>query len=309
MKRILVTGGAGFVGAPLSRALKKRGHGVLVYDNFFNGKRENVEGLDVVEGDVRDYDLLQKTLSEWKPAVIFHLAALHFIPYCDAHPVETVEVNTLGTATLLDLLRKQEAERVISISTAAVYSPSDTAHSEDGPVGPLDIYGLSKLQMEGLLKLYHFQTGRSAINVRLFNVYASNDTNPHVLPDILKQIPVGDEIELGNVEPKRDYIYVADVVEGLIALMEYDAVETYKCFNLGTGKEYSVTEIVEALSEILGRDLRILSHSSRQRKTDRGHLLADNRRIVRETGWRPRFSLRRGLEETLRTEGLLASPE
>ena len=186
MKRILVTGGAGFVGAPLSRTLRERGYGVLIYDNFFNGRRESVEGLDVVEGDIRERDLLRKTLEEWRPDMVCHLAAIHFIPYCNAHPVETIDVNTRGTATLFDLLKDGKTERVISISTAAVYTPSDTPHSEEAPLNPIDIYGISKLHTEQLLALYQRQTGRTAINVRLFNIYGPGETNPHVIPDILK---------------------------------------------------------------------------------------------------------------------------
>lgn len=306
MSKVFVTGGAGFVGGPLCRKLKRLGHDVLVYDNFFNGRRENVAGLDVVEGDIRDMDALRKTVAGFRPDAVMHLAAIHFIPYCNAHPAEAVDVNTRGTAALLEVLQAAEVPLVIGISTAAVYSPSDHAHSEDDPTVPIDIYGYSKLHAEDLLKLYRRQTGRGAVTVRFFNVYAARDTNPHVLPDILDQIRAGkDELELGNLEPKRDYIYVEDVADALIGLLSFKTGGEYHFFNLGTGREHSVTELVEAISKCLGRELRIRSVQARQRKVERPHLLAAIRKLSSATGWRPRYDLEQGLMETLRDEGLL----
>ena len=308
MSRVFVTGGAGFVGGPLCRTLKAGGHEVIVYDNLFNGRRENVEGFDLVQGDIRDQDLLRRTLDAFAPAAVYHLAAIHFIPYCNAHPAEAVDVNTRGTASLLEVLKADPPERVIAISTAAVYAPSDTAHREEDHPGPIDIYGCSKLFAEGLLELYRRETGRAAVTVRLFNVYGLQDTNPHVLPDILDQVRAGKrEIELGNLSPKRDYIHTDDVASGLFSLLDFDAGGGYHCVNLGTGSEVSVTELVEAVSRCLGTEIRIRSTAARQRKVERPHLLADISRIGRATGWRPRYDLARGMEKTLRAEGLLRS--
>lgn len=308
MSRIFVTGGAGFVGGPLCRLLKAGGHEVLVYDNLFNGRRENVSGFDLVQGDIRDGALLKSTLEEFAPEAVYHLAAIHFIPYCNAHPAEAVDVNTRGTASLLEALKPRGVGRVIAISTAAVYAPCDTAHREEDAPGPIDIYGYSKLFAEGLLQLYRRETNRAAITVRLFNVYGLADTNPHVLPDILDQVRAGKrEIELGNLTPKRDYIYTEDVAAGLASLLGFDAGADSHCFNLGTGSEVSVTELVGAISKCLGTEIRIRSTAARQRKVERPHLLADIAKISRATGWKPRYDLTRGVEETLRLEGLLRS--
>ena len=308
VSRVFVTGGAGFVGGPLCRALKERGHELLLYDYLFNGRRENVPGFDLVQGDIRDAALLKSTLAGFAPDAVIHLAAIHFIPYCNAHPAEAVDVNTRGTASLLEAAKAAPPERVIAISTAAVYAPADRAHREEDAPGPIDIYGYSKLFAEGLLQLYRRETGRAAIAVRLFNVYGLADTNPHVLPDILDQVRAGKgEIELGNLAPKRDYIHADDVAAALAALLDFEAKDNYHCFNLGTGNEVSVTELVEAIARRLGKKIRIRSAPSRQRKVERPHLLADISRISGATGWRPRYDLARGIEKTLRDEGLLAA--
>lgn len=308
MSRIFVTGGAGFVGGPLCRLLKEGGHEVLVYDSLFNGRRENVPGFELVQGDLRDQPLLKDTLAQFAPDAVVHLAAIHFIPYCNAHPAEAVDVNTRGTASLLEVLKSAPPERVIAISTAAVYAPADGPHREADPPGPIDIYGYSKLFAEGLLRLYHRETGRAAVTVRLFNVYGLRDTNPHVLPDILDQVRAGKaEIELGNLAPKRDYIHTDDVAAGLASLLSFDAAGRYHCFNLGTGKEVSVTELVAAIAIRLGREIRIRSTAARQRKVERPHLLADISTIGRATGWKPRYDLARGIDKTLRDEGLLTA--
>lgn len=309
MSRIFVTGGAGFVGGPLCRTLKAGGHELLVYDNLFNGRRENIAGLDLVQGDLRDRPLLEETLAAFSPDAVVHLAAIHFIPYCNAHPAEAVDVNTRGTASLLEALRGAPPERVIAVSTAAVYAPADGPHREEDPPGPIDIYGYSKLFAEGLLRLYQREAGRAAVTVRLFNAYGCRDTNPHVLPDILDQVRAGKtEIELGNLAPKRDYIHTDDVAAGLASILSFDAGRLYHCFNLGTGSEVSVTELVEAVARSVGMEIRVRSAAARRRKVERPHLLADISAITRATGWRPRYGLARGIERTLLDEGLLPSP-
>jgi UDP-glucose 4-epimerase len=295
----LVTGGAGFVGSWLVAKLLAHTDGrIVVLDNLANGRREFVPVSDRVvlrEEDLTDAAAVRAVVHETRPSVVFHLAALHFIPYCNAHPAETLQVNVLGTQHLFDACRLCEPSQLVMASTAAVYPIRDGANTEDDPVGPTDIYGLSKWSNEHQLELFARQTGTRCAAARLFNVIGPHETNPHVLPEILDQIVKGhDEIALGNVKPKRDYVYVADVAEAFIAIASRNT-QAFRTYNVGTGHEYSVEEIVDRLALISGRPLKIAVASQRVRPSDRMHLLCDRGRIEREIGWQPRFDLDSGL--------------
>ena len=153
--------------------------------------------------------------------VVIHLAALHFIPACNRDPQRAIRVNVDGTQGVLKAAA--DAASVVGVvvaSTAAVYAPSTEAHSESSTIGPTDIYGLTKLWSEQLAELFARSTGKSVGIARLFNVFGPGETNPHLIPTIVRQLQQGPELRLGNLSTKRDYVYVEDVARGLIALAE-----------------------------------------------------------------------------------------
>jgi UDP-glucose 4-epimerase len=166
---------------------------IVVLDNLFNGRRSHVPDSPRValrEIDLRDGQAVLDLLKDERPGIVFHLAALHFIPYCNAHPAETLQVNVEGTQNLLEACRQFPTERLVIASTAAVYPIRDSANVEDDSTGPTDIYGLSKWINEKQLELYSQQqaTTRCAA-ARLFNVFGPGETNPHVIPEIVDQMP------------------------------------------------------------------------------------------------------------------------
>ena len=299
MQKYLVTGGAGFIGCHLVEKLIKSAKEVLVFDNLSFGRIENLQDLlnkiEFVKGDLDDRDLLQKTVNEFLPDIVIHLAAIHFIPYCNAHPREAVYVNVDGTHALLDICFRYRPRKILFASTAAVYPPSDRPHSEGDEMRPFDIYGATKICGETLMRLFAEQTSIPAVSCRLFNVYGPKETNDHVIPHIMDELKAGKTaIQLGNVSPKRDYVYVDDMVDALLAISTSNT-DTYETFNIGTGVEYSVEELIRKISLILKKDITIQSVSKLRRKKDRPHLYSDITKIKTMIGWSPKYDIDRGL--------------
>ena len=151
--------------------------------------------------------LINEILKETKPDIVIHLAAVHFIPYCNEHPLQTLKINVLGTRYLLESCKEYPPEVFFFASTAAVYPIRDEPNREDSEVGPSGIYGTSKLIGEDLVRLFHLETGVRALICRFFNMYGPNETNPHLIPEIINQIKThGTTLKLGNLEAKRDFI-------------------------------------------------------------------------------------------------------
>jgi UDP-glucose 4-epimerase len=298
---ILVTGGAGFIGSWVVDELLARSSDtrIVVLDNLFNGRRAFVPrsprvSLEVV--DLRNAEAVARVYSACRPDAVVHLAGVHFIPYCNAHPAETLAINVVGTQHLLDSCLTAPPRALLIASTAAVYPISDRPNHEDDAPGPIDVYGLTKYANERQLALFSERTDTRCTAARFFNAIGPRETNPHLLPEILAQLRDGASVlSLGNVEPKRDYIFVADLAAAVVDLIERSLARV-RIYNIGTGVEHSARQIVATLSEIVGRPLAIRNDPDRVRASDRMHLSADISRIAREIGWQPRVALREGLQ-------------
>ncbi len=292
---MLVTGAAGFIGSTLCHRLISAGHQVIGYDNLSRGSRNYLpEGVRLIEGDIRDSGRVEATVRSSRPDRVIHLAAMHYIPDCIAHPQETMDVNVEGTRRVLNGCRGSSVQSFVFASTGAVYAPTDRPCVEDAtPLQPLEVYGESKLAGERLVAAFHGETGIPAATLRLFNAIGRNETNPHVVPHIFESLRASDVIQLGNMAPRRDYIDTRDVADAVIAVAGRDGLRVY---NVGTGVSASVEDIVESLRRILGRPIQVVQEPSRLRPTERMLLEADIGKIRRETSWTPRIAL----EETLR---------
>jgi len=273
-KCVTVTGGAGFIGVPVVRRLLADGWEVTALDSFITGDRGRLPDdshLSIVEGDIRTPDAVDEALHG--ASVVIHLAAMHFVPWCDAHPAETLDTNIVGFQRVLDGCERAEVQRVVFTSTAAVYAPSSRAHRESSTIGPDNLYGHSKLFGESLVHAWADTTGGDAMIARLFNVYGPGETNPHLIPDIIGYLRAGDDLSLGNADSCRDYVHVDDVAAALVALATHSGGR--ETVNVGTGHAANATDIVGHLREITGRRLRILQDAARVRPTDRPFLQAD----------------------------------
>lgn len=305
--KIAVTGGAGFIGSCLVNTLAAQGHSVLSLDNYGNGRKEFLNtspNLQAIEGDLREDGEWTHAWKAFAPDYVVHLAAIHYIPYCNAHWLETQDVNVVGLQRVLDL--SLESKGVVIASSAAVYGPNDNLHKETETMSGTDIYGVSKVMNEMVLELWTKWKKVPARAARFFNVYGPNETNPHIIPEILMQASKGDRIELGNMDTKRDYIYVEDIVSGVVALLgSFADGKTYDAYNIGTGKEYSARELVEVIGGALGRPIEGVSVPERYRPSDRPHLCADNSKL-RALGWSPSYSIETGMKKLVEHEFAVA---
>jgi UDP-glucose 4-epimerase len=303
-RRILVTGGAGFIGSHLVERLVAAGERVSVIDDFSRGRREWLHAeAELHEVDVRDGDAVVRAIAQAAPDVVVHLAAMHFIPAVDGAPELAWDVNVNATRILLDALVDRPPELLLFASTAAVYPDRRGPIAETCPPEPFDLYGETKLEGERLVREFESRTGKRCVVARIFNVIGKRETNPHVVPDLVGQLRDGSlPVRLGNLEPRRDYTDVVDVAEALERLLSLpdDGAGT---FNVGSGRSVSVAELVSVCEQVLGRTVEVEVEPQRRRARDRAELIADPRLLREATGWKPR----RSLEETM-TE-LLAEPD
>lgn len=297
MSKILITGGAGFIGSAVYSHLKKEGHDIYVVDNLSFGNRKfiDIDDSRFVLADILDRNKMFSLMDEIRPDVLIHLAAIHFIPYCNEHPYESSNINIQGTMNVLDAAGKSGVGKVFFASTAAVYPIYDEAVSETHATLPLDIYGLSKLTGERLCSEFHLRTGTPVIVCRFFNAFGPNETNPHLIPEIQRQVMEGKRnINLGNLTPKRDFIHTYDMANAVSVLLS-KVNKGIDVFNLGRGIEYSVTEIVDSFSNALGEKIEITVDPARVRKVERMHLLADISKL-KSLGWEPEIGIDEGIK-------------
>jgi UDP-glucose 4-epimerase len=302
LHKLLVIGGAGFVGSHLVDVALRQGCQVWVLDNFSTGKRTYLNPhlhLHIVEADLLDDVALRSVLADFSPDVVCHLAAIHYIPACEKSPEQAIRVNVEGTQHILTACAQQGVERVVFASTGALYDPTNQgALTENSPVKAQDVYGITKLACEQLVQHYTSKHNRQAVVGRLFNTVGRRETNPHVIPTILAQLAVGSrQVRLGNLHPRRDYVHVEDVAEAFFALAQMPFERSFDVFNIGSGQETSVRELMERCAEVIGEPLEILSVPELQRKTDRPSQLADLTKIQAASGWKPCRTLQQALAE------------
>ncbi len=302
MQKVIVTGGAGFIGSAVVPKLQDSGYDVYVVDNLSFGNRNfiNIDSEKFFHVDIREANQLSDAFKQVSPDIVIHLAAIHFIPYCNQNPFESSDINIRGTINVLEAAKQiPNLKKVFFASTAAVYPISDSSVSETHLLLPLDIYGLSKLAGERLLREFYLETKIDSIICRFFNAFGPNETNPHLIPEIERQLKEGiRKIELGNLTPKRDFIHTYDMANAVLRLISLDNVGL-ETFNLGRGIEYAVTEIVDSFSRILGEDIEIIVAPERVRKVERMHLLADVSKLKEKTGWEPKWTIDQGISDLI----------
>jgi len=287
-KRFLVTGAGGFVGRHLTEKLISLGARVtaLVRKNKASLKTNN--NLTILEKD-----LLEINKEDTKGIdVVIHLAAITDLPDCQKNPKKAYEVNVLGTISLLE--NSKDVEKFVYVSSLAVYGNSLKLPSgEDDSPTPIETYAATKVAAE-----YFTSTHCNSINLpfciaRLFSVYGPGQKNGFVIPRIVSQAIAKDELDLKNTDTTRDFIYIGDVVDALINL----SVRGNGIYNVGTGIETSIMEVISNVEKILNKKLAVKTSGEKKLGVSRSR--SDPTKMVREIGWKYSINLQEGLKMTL----------
>ncbi len=299
--KILVTGGAGFIGSHLMRKLKEAGHEAVALDNLSTGLRENLlPDMKLVVMDTHDKAVEDVFQKEHFDAVV-HLAAQTLVSDSMTDPENDMYQNVAGTVRILECCRKYGVKRIIFSSSAATYGDVDEKAlpiSETLPQTPLSFYGLTKKTAEKYLELYHLAYGLDYVVLRFANVYGERQGDGGeggVISIFTKRLAQGKGITIfGNGKQTRDFVYAGDIADGIIKALETEAVNT--AYNLSTTEETSLKELVEILSKVSGKNVTPAYDKPREGDIYRSSL--NNAKAKCNLKWTPQVSLEEGLRRT-----------
>jgi len=297
--KILVTGGAGFIGSHVTKQLLDQGHTVIVYDNLSRGFKKLIDPrATFILGSISEKEKLVKALSGVE--AVIHMAAFIIVPESVEKPDLYWENNVVGTKVLLEAMKVAGTKKVIFSSSATVYGePDKLPLTEESPVKKAENpYGQTKIEMEKLIEKEHENNGLNAVILRYFNPYGSNELhNPetHAIPNfILATLNKKPTPLYWNGEQTRDFIYVEDLAASHIAAL---GLEGLNIFNVGTGSGTKVKDIVTKIFDIVGYTVPI--ENLGERAGDVPSLYTSAEKIQKELGWRAKCSLEEGLKETI----------
>jgi UDP-glucose 4-epimerase len=287
--KVLVTGGCGFIGSHVVDYLMSLGHSAIVVDNFFSGRdhwteqssRPAIERIDIL-----DRTALSKVFSDHKPEAVFHLAAHHYIPYCEKNPAAAYDLNVGGTLGVLYEASKIGVERVFFASTADVYAPSPRAHMEDDALGPFTVYGRTKQIGEIICRgTIDWGWKTNLLIGRIFNAVGTRETNPHLVPEVINQIAQGaTSLRLGNLFPTRDFVDLETQARAIVdATFALQGMETV---NLGSGVAITVGQMVDMIIAEAG-SIEVVIDPARVRAADRTNLCGTTNRLRNLIGYAP----------------------
>jgi UDP-N-acetylglucosamine/UDP-N-acetylgalactosamine 4-epimerase len=311
-RKILVTGGAGFIGSHIVEGLLERGDEVRVLDNFSTGKRNNLETLgngrwkpgrdfEVVEGDIRDYDTVDRAVKGVD--AVLHQAALGSVPRSVEDPVTTQHVNADGTLNVFVAARNSEVSRVVYASSSSVYGDSTILPKREGTEGmPLSPYALTKRVNEDYGKLFKQLYGYETIGLRYFNIFGPRQDPESqyaaVIPRFVSALLRGKSpVIFGTGEQSRDFTYVKDVVEANLMAIRAPSDACGVGYNIGRGGRITLLELLNTIQEILGT--RIPPQFDPPRRGDVMHSCADTSKVEEAFGFKAAFTLREGLLESI----------
>ena len=297
MSQALVTGGAGFIGSTLVRLLAERGYDVRVFDDLSSAGSGLLDGTgaEVVQGDVRDLDALVAAAQGCD--AMFHLAAGAGVIESVEDPLANFDVNARGTVTALWAARQAGVPRFVFSSSNAPLGAGAYPASEDKPTAPLSPYGASKAVGEAYCSAFHGAYGLEAVAVRFSNAFGPRSAHKgNVIPLFIRRILAGEELVVyGDGSQTRDFVFVTDLANGLVRAAETPGIGG-EVFQLASGVETSLNELVAKLGEVSGREPRVRREPPRAGEIQRNYSLVD--KAFDRLGYRPEVSLADGLRAT-----------
>ena len=309
MGKTLVTGAGGFIGSHLTEELVRQGEEVRAFVRY-NSRDERglledlpqeiLRQIEIIPGDLKDPDGVRKAVRGCHK--VFHLGALIAIPYSYVHPFDFIQTNVVGTANLLNACLENGAlEKIVHTSTSEVYGtaqyiPIDEKH----PLQAQSPYAASKIGADKLAESYFLSFSLPIATLRPFNTFGPRQSLRAIIPTIISQALHDRKIRLGNTRPRRDFLFVRDTVRGFIELGKCDEA-VGKVVNIGTGKDISIEELVKKILDQIGKkgEIEVEDRRVRPERSEVMQLLSDTRLAQKLFGWAPRYSLEKGLEETI----------
>lgn len=304
--KVLVTGGAGYIGSHTCKALSTAGHMPIVFDNLIYGHRWAVRWGPFVEGDIAIHSDLDAAMQRYKPDAVMHFAAFAYVGESVQHPAKYYENNVAGTLSLLACMRKHGINRLVFSSTCATYGePLYTPIDENHPQLPINPYGSSKLMIEQILRDYDRAYGLKSICLRYFNaagadpdseIGESHEPETHLIPLVLdvacgkrQQIKIfGTNYDTPDGTCIRDYIHVMDLADAHILALEYlSGVRESQSFNLGHGNGFSVRDVINVAKKVTGKEIKVID--SDRREGDPPILVGSSEKAIRVLKWQPRY--------------------
>jgi len=304
MKKVVVTGGAGFIGSHLAEELARRGYYVIILDDLSTGRMKNIENLlkkenaEFIQGSITDLPLLRKLFQNVE--YVFHQAALSSVPRSMEDPLTTNEVNIKGTLNVLMAARENRVRKVVYAASSSVYGDAlALPQKEHMPLNPLSPYALTKLVGEYYCRIFHQLYSLPTVCLRYFNVYGSRQDPqsqyaaavPAFAERISRNLP---PIIFGDGEQSRDFTFIQDVVRANILAAVNDAEGVY---NIGSGKSVTINQLAKAILNLMQKDLRPIHEEPRP--GDPRHTLADISK-ARSFDYEPKWTLEDGLRETIK---------
>lgn len=299
--KVLVTGGAGYIGSVTTELLLDRGYDVVVFDNFERGHRDAVDPrARVIEGDLRNREDIIAAMRAAKPAAVLHFAAFALVGESMEDPQLYFRNNVVGGVNLADAMKAAEVPTIIFSSTCATYGiPEKMPMTEDIPQRPANPYGESKLLFEKMLRWRDERDGTRSVFLRYFNAAGAtekfgehHEPETHLIPNVLfaaqgrreKVMIFGGDYETPDGTCIRDYIHIVDLAQAHILALEQDVRGP---FNLGNGDGYSVKEVIDAAREVTGRPIKF--EIAPRRPGDPPRLIADATKAHTVLGWKPKY--------------------
>ncbi len=278
-KKILVTGADGFIGRALVKRLRESG--------------ALVTGLDLKDADICDPASLLKFKSGHKYELVYHLASISYVPRAWQDPQGMYRTNLLGTLNVLEFCRVRQVKKLVFMSSYVYGRPKYLPIDEEHPVAPANPYAWSKYLGEMLCRAYANDFGLNCVILRPFNIYGPGQKADFLIPTIMSQVARGGKVVVKDLKPKRDFLFLGDMVEALLAAGSR-RTKSMDVVNIGYGQSYSIREIIELAGENTGRKIAVGSLGEK-RRGEINDVVAEIGKAKKELRWRPAVGLREGL--------------